>query len=244
MADPVALGAMSEAQEQSWHALLDVSERVNANWTLIGGQLVHLHCAERDESPPRPTQDIDAVVDVRASQTVLMEFTRALQDLGFTVGTSGDGVQHRWSRDLAQIDVLIPEGIGERTGSRAGAGGTRSIAAPGTTQALHRTEPKLVRVTGRTGIVLRPTLVAALIGKAAARTEIPADPKRLRHSSDFIVLASLVSARDFKEVELTTKDRSRLRKMLSCCRTDESATSMERATEILERLERAARLHG
>jgi hypothetical protein len=68
MADPVSMPAMGEAQKQSWHALMDLYERVNSGWTLIGGQLVHLHCAERGASPTRPTNDIDTVVDIRASQ--------------------------------------------------------------------------------------------------------------------------------------------------------------------------------
>ena len=64
MADPVTMPAMGEAQKQSWQALMDLYERVNAGWTLIGGQLVHLHCAERGASPARPTNDIDTVVDI------------------------------------------------------------------------------------------------------------------------------------------------------------------------------------
>jgi hypothetical protein len=43
------------------------------------------------------------------------------------------------------------------------------------------------------------------------------------------------------------KDRARLRKMLICCRKDDSAMGAENAAEALERLERlerAARLNG
>lgn len=56
MADAVQLPPMAEAQKQSWLALLDVYERLNAGWALIGGQLVHLHCAERKVTPPRWTR--------------------------------------------------------------------------------------------------------------------------------------------------------------------------------------------
>ena len=65
MAEPVVLPAMNAAQQQSWHALMELYERVNHDWTLIGGQLVHLHCAERGASPTRPTNDVDTVVDLR-----------------------------------------------------------------------------------------------------------------------------------------------------------------------------------
>lgn len=110
MADPIELPAMNAAQKQSWHTLMELYESISSDWALIGGQLVHLHCAERGATPTRPTDDIDTVVDIRASPTILERFTSALKDLGFTPDTSGEGAQHRWRRDHAQIDVLIPEG--------------------------------------------------------------------------------------------------------------------------------------
>jgi hypothetical protein len=43
---------MTRAQEAAWLGLLDLSERLpDAEWTLIGGQMVHLHCAERGYMP-------------------------------------------------------------------------------------------------------------------------------------------------------------------------------------------------
>lgn len=243
MAEPIELPAMGEAQKQSWHALMDLYERITSDWTLIGGQLVHLHCAERGVSPTRPTNDVDTVVNIRTSPTMLATFTGALQDLGFTPDISGDGIQHRWRRDQAQIDVLIPEGVGARAAASTGAGGAPTIPAPGTTQALSRTEPVTILIEGRTGAVLRPNLVGALVCKAAARTEIAADRASGRHCTDFVVLATLVSARDFRETLLGKKDRTRLRRMLAYCRKDDSAMSMENAIEALDRLERAANLN-
>ncbi len=243
MTDPIILPAMSDAQEASWHALMELSERVETGWTLIGGQLVHLHCAERGLTPARPTNDVDTVVDIRASPDMLETFTRALTDIGFIPDTSGDGIQHRWNRDLAQFDVLIPEGVGERAASRVGVGGAPTISAPGTTQALARTDVVEVMVGSKTGAVPRPTLVGALVAKAAARTEIVADRARSRHCTDFVVLANLIAASDFRDVDLNAKDRRRLRNMVVRCRADDSAMAVENAEEALGRLERAAKLN-
>jgi len=110
---------MGEAQRQSWHALMDLYERVNAGWTLIGGQLVHLHCAERGTSPTRPTNDIDTVVDIRASQLMLATFTGVLKDMGFTrehprkePSTAGAATRRRstslFPRALASAQQLAP----------------------------------------------------------------------------------------------------------------------------------------
>lgn len=242
MTEPIDLPAMNQAQEQSWHALMDLHDRINDAWTLIGGQLVHLHCAERGVFPTRPTDDVDTVVDIRASPGMLETFTGVLADMGFKPDISGDGIQHRWRRDKAQIDVLIPEGVGERAAQRTGAGGAPTIPSPGTTQALKRSETVKVRVGGRSGFVPRPNLVAALVGKAAARGEIAADRASVRHCTDFVALAGLAAARDFRETELTRKDKQRLRKMLDYCRKDANVMAMESAEESLERLERAVGL--
>lgn len=242
MGEPIQMPAMGIKQEQSWHALMDLFERLPEGWTLIGGQLVHLHCAERGAFPTRPTNDADAVVDVRASSDMLQKFTSALFEMGFRPDTSGDGLQHRWLREEAQIDVLIPEGVGERAAARHGVGGAPSLEAPGTTQALARSRSVDVIVGDRTGSIIRPNLVAALVGKAAARTKIAADRAAARHCVDFVLMATLISARDFRETDLGSKDRQRLRSMVKICRGEDAVLEVEGAHEALNRLERAADL--
>jgi len=89
--------------------------------------------------------------------------------------------------------------------------------------------------------VLLGTLLAPaqrrLVGLGATRVrwDYPADP-------DFVVLAGLISARDFREAGLTAKDRTRLYRMLTCCRGDDAAMAVDNAVEALARLERAAGL--
>jgi hypothetical protein len=208
--------------------------------------MVHLHCAERGASPERPTHDADTVVDVRADPNMLAAFTGALRDLGFVPATSGEGHQHRWTRDagnaVAQIDVLLPDGIGERAASRRGAGGAPTLQTPGGTQALHRSGSVLVAVEGRTGWVRRPNLVGALVMKAAAHTAA-GDSAKGRHRSDFVTLAALLAARDLRDEHLTTKDRQRLRAIVAATRADEAlmlrVTDAERS---LTRIERAVGL--
>jgi len=78
MPDAIDLPAMGEAQKQSWHALMDVYDRIDSGWALVGGQLVHLHCAERGRTPTRPTNDVDTVVDIRSSPGMLETFTAVL----------------------------------------------------------------------------------------------------------------------------------------------------------------------
>lgn len=135
----VPLPQMTPAQEEAWRALLDLHARKPAGWTLVGGQMVHLHCAERGVAPARPTDDVDAVVDVRAEPQALYQFTRELAAMGFEPrGFTPEGHQHRWFKGSASIDVLVPRGLGARADSRKGYGGGTTLATPGAQQALNR----------------------------------------------------------------------------------------------------------
>jgi hypothetical protein len=236
----IVLPPMLAAQTASWHALMDLYERHPEGWTLVGGQMVHLHCAERDYSPTRPTDDADAVLDVRADPHFHESFTATLTDLGFTYQTTGEGLQHRWVKGDAQIDVLLPDGVGERPTSRPGAGGGPTLATPGGTQALHRSEAVAVTVAGHQGHVRRPNLVGALVMKAAAHS-VGTDDRR--HRLDFVVLATILAARDFREDPSSTGDRRRLRAMLAAVRKDNAVMlGNPDAAATLARLELAAGL--
>jgi len=200
--------AMTAAQEQSWNGLLDVGDTLRDGWCLVGGQLVHLHCWERGASPTRPTDDGDAVVDVRGTTAGLHRFTAELVRLGFqSSGETMEGHQHRWVRDAAQIDVLVPTRTAHFTQRRGVTGGT-TLETPGAQQALDRTELVEVTVAGRTGTVPRPRLFGAIVAKAAAYTTN--DPGRDRHMADFVVLTTLAGRRDYSAETITDRDREYL----------------------------------
>ena len=238
----ILMPAMPGPQTASWHALMDLYERLDSGWTLVGGQLVHLHCAERDHASPKPTDDVDAVVDVRAEPRMLNTFTATLRTMDFEPGgISAEGIQHRWVRGDAVMDVLLPEGVGERAASRTGVTGSPTIRTPGGTQALHRTESVAVTVDGRAGSVRRPNLVGALVMKAAAHLA-PGDPARQRHRYDFATLAALVAASDFRGQTLSNKDRQRLRAMINATRADREVMLGFEAEESVSRVEVAAGL--
>ncbi|HEX8306215.1 MAG TPA: hypothetical protein VF612_15165 [Jatrophihabitans sp.] len=231
---------MNHAQQAAWHSLLDLYELQSGGWTLIGGQLVHLLCAERGYSPQRPTSDADAVVNARVPE-VLGQVTSALLNLAFEPDPSSDGVQHRWKRGDAVIDVLIPEGTGARTEARKSASGFPTVAAPGGTQALDRSEVVAVVVGERSGHVPRPVLLSAMILKAAARTETTGTGLD-RHCHDFAALASVLAASDIARIQLTKKDRQRLGRMIEATRlTPVALQEHPGATRRLERLEHALR---
>jgi hypothetical protein len=207
----VVLPAMTQAQERAWLTMLEVFERVGPSWCLVGGQMVHLYCAERGFAPNRATEDADIVLDVRAHPDVLERFTRVLVELGWApAGVTLEGHQHRWIGSGAQLDVLIPTGLGIRAAGRRGADGGTTLATRGGQQALDRAELVTVDVAGRTGQVPRPDMTGALVIKAAAYTN-PQDPHRLRHLIDFAVLAAMVRRGDISPDTLRAGDLRYLR---------------------------------
>lgn len=229
--------AMTPAQEASWHGLLDLYERLPSHWSLIGGQMVHLHCAERGFSPRRPTPDVDTVLDVQANPQILLSFTQALLDLNFSpAGVTGSDKQHRFVRGEASVDVLIPRGVGERLPRHRGATGSETVQAPGGIQALRRSSTVEVTVAGRSGSIRRPSLVRALIVKAAAHT-LPVDLYRGRHRSDFATLGAMVSRADFSSEVLTKREKRYLRDMVMAVQADPTAVDgIPEAVEGLQRL--------
>jgi hypothetical protein len=179
----VLLRGLSEAQRHGWVGLLEVAATPPDGWCLVGGQMVHLYCPERSFAPARPTDDGDVVLDVRAHPHVLRDFTAALVSIGFTTaGETPESHQHRWVRDLASIDILIPQGLG-RAANRRGVTRATTLATPGAQQAIRRSEAVTIEVGGTIGAVRRPNMVGALVAKASAFS-VRNDRARQRHLID------------------------------------------------------------
>lgn len=227
--------AMTASQLESWKGLLAVSARVPNDWCLVGGQLVQLHCWERGAAPNRPTDDGDAVLDVRARPTIVLEFTQALVNEGFDAETGPDGLQHRWVKGDAIIDVLIPNGLGARAQVRTARGG-HPIATPGAQNVLYRSERMEVRLPdGTEGTILRPNLQGALLAKAYAYT-VPLDLARDRHLVDFTVLGTLLSTADDIASGLTTRERNKIGNAVFRAAMSPAALAVEGGSEGLDRV--------
>lgn len=212
----ITLPPLGSPVDELWHVLLDLDETLAVPWTLIGGQMVLLHALEHGQVPPQVSQDVDVVADIRAVPTAIKDVIAALEGYGFTLeGIGPDGVAHRYVRSAKAagttrkltVDVLAPEGVGSRADLTTTKPG-RTLQVPGGTQALERTERVIVIHEGRQGNVPRPTLLAAVIGKAAA-CGLPGDPAR--HLRDLALLCALIEDPFALEDEMTTKDRQRLR---------------------------------
>lgn len=214
MYDPavIRLPPLAGGQVESWRALIELAPQLGHHWLLIGGQMVFLHEVERESTDVRPTNDIDLVVDLRIEPTVLGHTHDVLAAAGFSQDLpSPEGVAHRYRRGGATIDVLAPDHLGARAKLSLGSG--RTIEAPGTSQAFGRVSLVRVELDDETaGIVRRPTLVGALLGKATAVTEIVSmsSAERAKHVRDVDALARLLGPADRAGASLTKTERSTL----------------------------------
>jgi hypothetical protein len=132
--------------------------------------------------------------------------------------------------------------VGERANKRQGVTGSPTLPTAGGTQALQRSEVVAVTVDGREGFVRRPNLIGALVVKAAAHGNA-GDPGVARHRRDFVVLAGMITVADFRDENLTRKDRQRMRLIITAIKNDqELLLEIPSATAAIERLEVAAKL--
>jgi len=214
----IALPDMADEELQGWKELIDAKPIMPHRWTLIGGQMVHLLCAEHGAIPPRSTRDLDVLINVRAYPHFFRRFIEKLEKNGFEPELpSAEGVQHRWKKGNVQIDVTQPRHLGERL-SQSVKGDRRPTAAiPGAQQAIDRSELKEIRLPdGTSGWVSCPDVVGALVIKGAAWTEDTTNEK-YRHLTDFATLATLIKGRN--ELEgISKQDRIYLKAGVNGCR--------------------------
>ncbi|MFJ6633343.1 hypothetical protein ACIQMR_18420 [Streptomyces sp. NPDC091376] len=179
---------------------------------MIGGQMVLLHGLEHDRTPPAASQDLDVLADVLSSPESLRLLVSALRDLGFeSDGVSPEGKAHRYTRrdgagELV-VDLLAPDHLGERADLTTTPPGS-TLEVPGGRQAVQRTEGVKVQLDERVGVIYRPSLLGAIVGKAAALS-IPTAPKD-KHYRDLAFLLSLPGNPITLKRELTKGDKRRL----------------------------------
>lgn len=195
-----------------WSVLLDIADRMPDAWTLIGGQMVLLHGLEHGRTPPGASQDLDVLADVISDQRSLVQLVAVLEDLGFRpAGITPEGKVYRYVRTDAEgslvVDVLAPDNLGSRTDLTTSPPGV-TLEVPAGRQALHRTASRSVRLNGRSGTIRRPSLLGAIVGKAAA-LGIPTAPKE-KHYRDLAFLLSLPANPMALRDELSKSDRKKL----------------------------------
>ena len=97
----VVLNDLSGRQGEAWDVLLDLAPEFGKDWTVIGGQMVMLHQAERQPDDIFPqvrfSFDVDVIVNIRAGKAQSEKIDAALRSHGFEQVSLG--IEHRYGRD-------------------------------------------------------------------------------------------------------------------------------------------------
>ncbi len=156
----------------------EITDVLPANrWMLVGGLMVHAHAELAGFTHPRPTDDVDMVVELRAGS--YLEAAASLESIGYRRHEPLDlwAPFHRFLRGQEIVDLMVPDDRPVRSGGRD------VVAVPGARSALKRVVPHVTPG----GVVVRiPDLESALSLKGAAYRLPGAD--RDRHLQDGITL--------------------------------------------------------
>jgi len=192
-----------------WEILTRIETDLPGSWVLVGGLMVLLHGLEAGQLPLRQTTDADALVNVRLRPRATQELSAWLLGTGFEFeGSSVTGTGHRFSNGGVTVDVLAPDNLGQRADTRT-VPPSRTVQVPGGTRLLQDAALCPVRLASNSiGYVPRPSLAAAIVGKAAALDLDDAE----RHVEDLVFLLGLVKDPRDIAARISKGDVRRLRR--------------------------------
>jgi hypothetical protein len=151
-----------------WRTVAKVAqtlEEEHVGWCLVGGLMVALFAMEAGQIQ-RATTDIDVLGDARQRRSGTEQVAERLVALGAVLHEIGGLDRERGFRfevDGQVVDVLGPDGLSTPSLTL---GRSQTIAIPGGTQALQRTEMVELVIDGRHVPLRRPTLIGAILLKA------------------------------------------------------------------------------
>ncbi|MEX1164571.1 MAG: hypothetical protein WEB03_13440 [Nitriliruptor sp.] len=201
-----------------WGTVLDLADAQPDGWTLIGALMVMLHAHAAGIDARRTTRDADALADVRGVTQATRRLVATLERLGWTMHPDhprAEDIGFRFTKDGLLLDVLAPDGLGERTDISTVPPLT-TVAVSGGSRALSRTVVRAVVLGERAGRLPVPDLLGALVIKSRAAASDRAhtsDPTHRpeRHPEDLAVLYACASDLRTLAGETTRADRRALR---------------------------------
>lgn len=204
----ITLQPESTQEHDLWGAALEIAAHMSRGWTLIGAQMVALHALEHGRTPMRTSADVDVLLDLRTVPRGTRQMSQLLVEKGFRLLTATpDGRGHRFVRGTVLVDVLAPDGLGERA-DLSTLPPARTVAVPGGSRALELTDAVEVRLDSRAGRLPRPNLLGAILVKARA---VDVDDLPQAQRLDLAFLLSLVDDPRTLSATLGRHDRQVLR---------------------------------
>ena len=148
------------------------------------------------------------MVNARVMSASIADFATVLASHGYTLeGINPDGIGHRFSSAHLSIDLLAPDGLGNRANLITIAP-ARTVQVPGGTQALRRTQLFDIQAGLAEGSLPAPNLAGAILIKARA---VEVDDLPNEQLKDLAFLLSIAPDPVAMREELTGNERKWLR---------------------------------
>lgn len=203
----IEIPELGDERHRLWCDLMDLVAEQGGTWTIIGAHMVALYAWEAGLDS-RPSDDVDVLVNVRLATNGTEEISHFLRQREYELDVTDSVLGHLFRRGTAQVDVLAPDGLSERSNTRT-LRPLRTVKVPGGTQALKRTS--LVRVRSRDveGELPRADLLGAILVKIRAieKDDVP-DAQR----GDVALLLQLVDTPDELAKDLSRPEKRWLRR--------------------------------
>lgn len=185
-----------------WNGLFDLSERLPSDHAVIGGVMVYLHGITAGRLPPRVTEDVDVLFNIKIAPSSLRDAVAVLGAMGYVVAPNSPREStHRYIGPAGEsVDILAPYLRESPPPDLTTTPPGETIPVFGGKEALeHRVVVEASYAGREVGVVL-PDLVRALKIKSAAyaaeHRSKPAKAFDSRHLSDLAFLVSLVQDPD------------------------------------------------
>ena len=201
-----------------WPNVFELSAALPSDrWILVGGLMVQVHAMAHDIEAVRPTEDLDVLLHIELSSTVVTDADRVISGLGYVLQDPVDARRKqsphcRYVRDgelgSERIDVMVPDHA--RPSATRRLRGRPMFEVEGGTQALARTMAFELEVgAAHSARITVPDELGALVLKGAAYAADSRD--RERHLQDAAALAACITDHATELGRLGGSDRKRLR---------------------------------
>lgn len=197
----------------TWRTVIDLaSNRVSETWTLVGGLMVDVHARRAGVFMPRPTEDVDVVVDYATNRSSLVDARAALHEIDFELSDQERHAYRFFHVDGRKLDLMVADHLPSRMTPRLGR--RPAFAVPGGEQAIRRRD--IYRLAFASGVEVPlgvPDELGALVEKGAAWLADRRD--RERHLDDGAVLfACITDASMIDYAGMSKNDRKRVRALI------------------------------